>query len=730
MPPKQTQTPEAVHGSLRTSLFFQTFVLLTLAIVASTGTAFMLSWHELRSRSNSNLETLAQAKAGMFEATLASQRESFSLFGRSASTMSISSVTGMQGFRALIQLSPDEEPVLLAGVADISGIQELLPNNVLTIEQTRFLPVVTESAWDSYLLITPLIDEDGRSGTLVVLFDTSPLAGLLSDVSSVGDTAELLFAIQKTEGPIVLRSATSGNDIHFVLASADAGKDPFIEASLAGRTGISEGKDYAGIPVIVASRSLSSVGWAVLVKVDRFEFMRPLIRLALNIIGIGFMLVVLLSLSTFIMSKRIVAPLEDLSQKLQGLETKKWKFERSIFTGNELESVDAAAFDLTKRLRGTYDHLEQLVAERTKELKKELAEKAAILTSMAEGLVVTDEHGVISYMNPAAEKLIGYSGHGAKGLRAEDALVFLTESGEPNAEMHPVSSVLQTKVAFLSSLENPLAIRRTRDAIVTVQVSAVPILLGSECVGVAAVIQDVTEARRLDFMKSEFITLVSHQLRTPVSSMRWYLEMLEDDQKSFSDEQKEYVQQIELANTRMNHLINALLNVSKIELGKYQITPSTTNIAEILLKTQQSLALPLKQKAIKIISHGIDIVPDIRTDQNLLGLILDNLISNAIKYSPEGSTVTIRAFQDLNEKTLLLSFADQGIGIPESEKKEIGQKLFRGTNVRLVDTDGNGLGLYISRLAAETIGARLTFESSEGKGAIFTLHLPLTHQNS
>jgi len=711
------------EGSLKTSLFFQTFILLTLAIVAATLSAFVLSWNELRSRANAGLETLAQAKASVFESTLASQREIVSLAGRSPSA--IPGVVATEGFIGLIEFSSSGSRVI-AGEVDVVLIASHLPSELLQTEQTRFVPVVTVDAWDSYILIAPHFMDGQRQGTIAAVFNTVPIAGLLADVSSAGSTAELLFAIDRQNSPLVLRVAADALQPGFVIASSDAGSDPFVEASLAGRTGVSEGRDYAGISVVVASRSLSSVDWAVLVKVDRFEFMRPIFRLAANIIGIGFLLVVFLSLSTFALSARIVRPLEELAKKLQGLETKKWKFDRSIFTGNELEAVDASAADLTKRLRGVYDHLEELVAERTKALKKELAEKAAILTSMAEGLVVTDEKGVIVYINPAAEAFIDQSHESTIGLVAADALPFLTEGGDPRSGEHPIPTVIKTRKPYLSPHDNPLALRKSTDAIVTVQVSAVPILLGPHCIGAAVVLQDVTEARRLEFMKSEFITLVSHQLRTPVSSMRWYLEMLKERQDQLTDEQREYVQQIALSNTRMNHLINALLNVSKIELGKFQVTPLLINIPELLLKAQQALKLPMEQKGIRIVSRGIDNVPDVHSDQNLLGLILDNLISNAIKYSREHSTVTISAHQDPSERMLNLSFADQGIGIPLSEQQEIGKKLFRGTNVRLVDTDGNGLGLYISRLAAEAIGAKLTFTSEEGKGATFTLHLPLS----
>lgn len=725
MPFGRKHTSEASYASLRTALFFQTFVLLAIAIIASTAAAFALSWHELRGRAVSQLESLAEAKTGLFETNIANERSSVALLGRSFDSLPVETVTSSDGFQSLVHFPLEGDPIVLAGSINPNELIDALPSNFRTQQQTRFVPVIANDEWSSYLLTTPMLTDGVRNGVLIAVYSAAPLAGALANVESVGRTAELLFAIDRGGYPLVLRGTNDSNGGSFVIASRDAGRDPFIEESLAGKTGFSEGTDYAGIDVVASSRTLSSVGWAVVVKVDRYEFMRPLLRLAVNIVGIGLLLVVLLSLSTFIMSKRIVLPLEDLSRKLQGLETKQWKYERSIHTGNELELVDASAFDLAQRLRTAYDHLEDLVAERTKALKTELAEKAAILASMGDGLVVTDAEGVVTYANAAAESMLGLEADQTKGLHVHEAVIITDAHGQPveHAE-HPVSIVLEHKASF-APVKDPQFYLKQKSAHIAINVLAAPILRDGDCIGAVLSIRDVSDARKIDILKSEFISLVSHQLRTPLSTMRWYLELFEDEAPAMNAEQKESVAQIGLANTRMNNLVNALLNASRIELGKFQLSPASVNFLHLLNVTVQGVALPMNQKHIQLVRKNLEMIPTLKTDQSLLALIIDNLVSNAVKYSPENSKVTIAATIDPAKEYVDISFADEGIGIPAEQQKQIGQKLFRGTNARMSDTDGNGLGLYISKLAAEAIGADLTFKSIENEGTTFTLHLPV-----
>lgn len=258
------------------------------------------------------------------------------------------------------------------------------------------------------------------------------------------------------------------------------------------------------------------------------------------------------------------------------------------------------------------------------------------------------------------------------------------------------------------------------------QLRATPILRGQKCDGVIAVIRDVSEERRIDRMKSEFISLVSHQLRTPLTSMRWYLEMLiTEGENSLNQDQKDWIAEASSSNARMVHLVNALLNVSRIELGKFQLSPETINIKDLVKAITATFDQEMKKRKITVDIQTSEKNIGVRSDKGLLLLIIENLISNAIKYSPEKGTVHIHIGLDAKTKAATLTVEDHGIGIPAEQQKDIGHRLFRASNAVKTDTDGNGLGLYISQVAAESVGATLTFASTENKGTTFTLVIPL-----
>lgn len=712
------------RSSLRTTLFFESLSLLALTVLAVSVVAFFLSWNEFKIRTTSQLQSIAEGKEALLELTVSRQREQLSILGRDPSLSGLPSVVSLVGFKQLIRIDADGNSTILAGEKSDSSLTKELFSTMHGREGTVFRPIITDAGWTLYVIAAPQITGTDRTGTLVATFDASGLASRILHTDSAAKTTEVLLATILESEEIILRSDDATERVVPVL-NAGSSTLSVVRDALSGEEGVADTVDYSGIPVLAAYRSIPSLGWAVIAKVDRYEVQAPTLRLATSLAGTGFMIVILLSLSTFFVGRRIVGPLEELTEKLDGLEAKRWKFARTIFTGNELEIVDSAADELTKRLRKSHEHLESLVAERTKELRKQLAEDAAILQSMDDGLVVTDAKGIITYVNSMAQNLSGITN--ALGTSVQEFLPITDKEGMIlDALHHPVTAVLATGTTFHPAIDPQLLLQKPDGTPTALQIRITPIHRGKQCIGSVSILRDVTEERRIDHMKSEFISLVSHQLRTPLSSMRWYLEMLiAEDAGPLSDDQREYVGLVATSNARMVHLVNALLNVSKIELGKFQISPESINLQTLVRSTAMSFDLELKQKKVEF---EIDLPKKdifIRSDESLLELILENFLSNAIKYSHPETVVKVAVTEDLAAGTALLSVGDMGIGIPEAQKRQIGHKLFRGSNAKISDTDGNGLGLYISHIAAETIGAKLTFESYEGKGTTFSLVIPL-----
>jgi len=232
---------------------------------------------------------------------------------------------------------------------------------------------------------------------------------------------------------------------------------------------------------------------------------------------------------------------------------------------------------------------------------------------------------------------------------------------------------------------------------------------------------DITKQKEIDKAKTEFVSLASHQLRTPISAMKWNIELLKTSGlHGASEGERAYVDKIEHGLARMDSLVADFLSVSKLELGT--LTP---NYEDISFDSFMSTLLDEHEKQALSRSITIDRLfnkETIRTDSHLLSMIIGNLISNAVKYTREGGMVRVTSQRENNNYNITI--ADTGIGIPEEEQSRVFTKIFRAQNARLQVPDGTGLGLYIVREAVRVMGGDVTFTSKEGEGTVFTVVLP------
>jgi len=225
-------------------------------------------------------------------------------------------------------------------------------------------------------------------------------------------------------------------------------------------------------------------------------------------------------------------------------------------------------------------------------------------------------------------------------------------------------------------------------------------------------------------MKSEFVNIVSHQLRSPLSNLKWAIELLMSGRiSSISEKQAEYFKILKENSVRMGELVSDLLTVSRIEQGKFPLKKEKIYLQDLIEKTIKETEIFAKASNVEIKFNSEDNLPQIIIDPNQIRLVIVNLSENAIRYINKEGRVEI-SLKKKNDN-LYLEVKDNGIGIPKDDQKYIFQKFFRSGNVKKHQTEGSGLGLYIAKSIIEKSGGKIGFYSQEKKGSTFWFTLPI-----
>lgn len=355
-------------------------------------------------------------------------------------------------------------------------------------------------------------------------------------------------------------------------------------------------------------------------------------------------------------------------------------------------------------------------------LNRELSEQKqrveAILRSIGEGVVVLDTRGRILAVNRAGETMLGIRAIDAIGVRFEDVVLVQDENEAPlQPENDPLHQVLSSeKPEAWSGTKYFLPRRGIR---FPVMLTVAPVFQNGKPIGAVKVFRDFSREKESDRWKSESISIVSHQLWSPLASARWYCDvLLADEKESLSDAQRTHILDISQTVGRMTELVTALLNVSRIELGTFSIRSEPVNIREVVREVRMDLTHDIQEKHMDVKEEFSDGPLMMKGDRRLLRIVLQNLLSNGIRYSREGSTVGIEV-EERDEQGWLMRISDAGYGIPPEEQGKIFTKLFRASNAQEISADGNGLGLYIVKSIVEGAGGRIWFESVPGATTFF-----------
>ena len=402
--------------------------------------------------------------------------------------------------------------------------------------------------------------------------------------------------------------------------------------------------------------------------------------------------------------------------------------------GGELGEVARVFNDMAGKLKDSYTSvknanianqnvLEDLSVEKS-EMGKAKAKDEAILASIGDGIIATDPDRRIIVMNKVAEKLLGWKIDEAIGQLYDDIVLLEDEKGSfvPPEEkpLHKAFAKGTTTTAAILYLVSKNKIK------FPVAITVAPIILDNNIIGAVEVFRDITKEHQVDKAKTEFVSLASHQLRTPLTTVSWYTEMiLKGDVGKVVLKQKKYLEEIYHGNQRMIELVNTLLNVSRLELGTFKIEPKQTDIVALALDVLFEQKPKVEEKKLIVTENFAEDVPMFSTDPKLLRMVFQNLLANAVDYTPKGGAIDLAILWDKKQGEIGIHISDTGYGIPKNQQSQIFTKLFRADNVKDKDTDGTGLGLYIVKSIILNFGGTIRFESEENKGTTFYVTLPV-----
>ena len=343
------------------------------------------------------------------------------------------------------------------------------------------------------------------------------------------------------------------------------------------------------------------------------------------------------------------------------------------------------------------------------------------LRSIGEGVFATDRRGTIVFCNATAAAMVGKDADALIGENCQSAFRFCVGDDDTACDFSPFAEAIRMKKTMSFSAKTFLIEQKKH---IPVSGTFSPIIEVDHIAGAIVVFQDITERYELEQMKDRFLSVAAHQLRTPLGSMRWNMELLQGgDLGKLPKRALDAVGELRKNSDRMMLLVNDLLNVSRIDQSAIKEAPEETDLSEVVLEATKALEGEAEKKNMRCrCSFPEGGVPKIMLVRRHVFEAVENLFSNAIRYGKEGGKVECSIA--VTDKEITLSVSDDGIGIPKDDQTKIFAKFFRAGNAVRSFTDGSGLGLSVVKAYVEESGGSISFESEENVGTTFMVKFP------
>ncbi|MFH1190070.1 MAG: ATP-binding protein [Candidatus Omnitrophota bacterium] len=403
-------------------------------------------------------------------------------------------------------------------------------------------------------------------------------------------------------------------------------------------------------------------------------------------------------IASFFVSIMISRPLYEMSAIAKRLSDGDFSRKAIVHSNDE-------AGDLAKAMNYMADE----ISAKVKGISSEKAKLEAILSSMFEGIMLTNDKGEILLMNPSVRKLFLIDSP-PEGRRPLEVI-------RNNAIQDIVDRVLREKRELITQ-EVGVSIPEEKK----IMINGVPIIKDGELEGAVLVFHDITELKRLEDIRKDFVANVSHELRTPISSIKGYAETLLDGKVDNEATVKEFLNIIHQDSDRLANLIDDLLDLSKIESGKMKMELEPLDILPIVKRCVNILEKPAKDKSLAVILDIPADLPKVLGDHERLSQVFMNLLDNAIKYTPGGGSITVRAVHAGEADRIDIS--DTGIGIAEKDLPRIFERFYRVDKARSRELGGTGLGLSIVKHIVQAHAGQVWVRSTPDEGSTFSFTIP------
>lgn len=419
---------------------------------------------------------------------------------------------------------------------------------------------------------------------------------------------------------------------------------------------------------------------------------------------------VLSVIATVWLTRVVIKPAEELTETVRRIGTGKLDLKIDVLSNDEIGQLSREFNKMTERLRNfELLNIEKIIAEKHK--------SEAIVDSISDGLIVTDTQMRILHFNKVVGELFGVPDGAVIGLPVGDVI----------RDERIMSGIRMASAQSENPAQQPMDLlhfeRQNKSLFFRLKLSRI---YNNEdrLYGVVTLLQDVTQFKELDRMKSDFIATLSHEFRTPVTSINMSVDLLNQEVLGLLNEkQKELVNSAKEDCFRLTKLARELLQLSKLESGRVQLKNEELNIRSVVEFSLRPLALQFQEKGVVLENRIPADLPTILADEQQISWVISNLVTNALKYTSGGGHVTLSAHKQA--ETIVVSVEDTGQGIAEEHQEKIFDKFVQVKRVADTTPGSVGLGLAIAKEIVEAYGGRIWVKSQMGKGSTFSFTLPL-----